>query len=143
MKRTTIALLIVVLGFSFATVMDADAGWFGKDKKEEAKYVPRYDRYPTMGFQKGVLMRDARTGWRLGELNIQFMEDCQVSTDGAEEGYLQEGRTAVITGPRWGNTVVAWRVRVLAMDQTYNTFDSNVVLEEGATPNVSVGHAPE
>lgn len=144
MKRTTIVLLVVVLGLSFAATMDADAGWFGKDKKEkETKYVPRYDAYPTMGFHKGTLGRGVGTEWRLDGMDLQFMGDCEISTDGVEEGYLQEGRTAVITGPRWGNTIVAWRVRVLAMDETYNSYDSNVVLSEGATAGVSVGTAPQ
>lgn len=144
MKRATIVLLAVVLGLSFATAMDADAGWFGKDnKEEETKYVPRYDKYPTMGFHSGILKQGMGANWRLDELDLQFMTECEISTDGAEEGFLQEGREAIITGPRWGNTIVAWRVQVKAMDQTYNSYDSNEVLEEGATPLVSVGRGPQ
>jgi len=144
MKRATMIFLVVVMGLSLTAVVDADAGWFGKDKKEkEAKDVPRYDKFPTMGFHKGVLGRDTGVGWRLDDFDVQFMEDCEISTEGAEEGYLQEGRIAIISGPRWGNTIVAWRVRVMSRDETYNTYDSNDVLVDGATPGVAVGRAPQ
>jgi len=147
MKRATIILLAVVVGITFTTVVDADAGWFGKDKKEkEDKRIHRYDKYPTMEFHKGVLGRGLGVGWRLGELDVQFMKDCEIYTDGTEEGSLREGRTAVIMGSRWGNTIVAWQVRVLSQEESYDTheaYDPNVVLTEGATKGVSVGVAPQ
>ena len=144
MKRTTIFILMVVLGLSFTAAMDADAGWFSKDKNDkETKYVPRYDEYPTMGFHKGVLKRGAGNGWRLNDIDVQFMGDCKIITDGSDEGYLQEGRIALITGPRWGNTVVAWRVRVMSMDDPFNDYNSQTALEPGASPGVAVGHGPE
>jgi hypothetical protein len=144
MKRASIIFLAAVLTLSFAVAVDADAGWFGKDKKEnETKDPHRFDRYPSMDFHRGVLKRDHRTGWRLDGLTLQFMSECEVTVDGSDKGDLQEGRSAIVTGPRWGNTIVAWRVRVMNNKPSYGNYDSDIELKQGASPYVSQGNGPE
>ncbi len=145
MKRTSIVLMVVALAVSFAVVVDAEAGLFGKKNKDkEEKYLPRYDKSPSLEFHQGILHRNTRTGWRLGDLDIQFLSDCKILADGVEDAELREGRPAIVTGPRWGNTIVAWRVRVMKWDQNYDNTDPNMNLQESdVTPLVSVGTSPQ
>ena len=117
MKRFTILMLMAVFAVGVIAAPAADAGWFKKDKPrrtEKPEWMKKPQRYeaPLMDFHAGILQQDGLTGWKLGEMKIQFDRDCLITTDGAEEGYLDAGREAIVMGPRIGDTILAWSVRV-------------------------------
>ncbi len=121
MKRFTILMLVTVFALGVVAAPGADAGWFKKDKEkrtEKPEWMKKPQRYegPVMDFHSGVLQQDGWTGWKLGEVKIQFTKDCRISTDGAEEGYLDAGREAIVMGPQFGDTIMAWSVRVVKPD---------------------------
>ena len=121
MKTITILTLALVLTIGVVATPQADAGWFKKDKPERTEKPewmkkPRRFDGPVMSFHSGVLQQDGWTGWKLGETKIQFTKDCFITTDGAEEGYLDAGREAIVMGPKIGDTILAWSVRVLQPD---------------------------
>ncbi len=139
-----IAIIILALVVSASMSVGANAGWFGNDKKEEDKNeAHRFENYPTMKFYKGTLRRDTYAGWRLDDLSMQLMANSTVTTDGAEEGFLQEGKPAIVMGAQYGSTLVVWRVRVMQPENDYGQKDSNVHVEPGPNPDVGVGTGPE
>ncbi len=145
MKRiVSITFVLILAGIMVAS--SADAGWFGnkdKDKDKEKKMVPRYDEYPSMGFTQGRLGRDSYSGWKVGQYEVRFTGTCQVVNEDGEAADLQEGRKALIMGPRWGNTVIAWRVKIMSSLENQGNQDPNVHLQEGESPYVAVGTAPQ
>jgi hypothetical protein len=120
MKRITIIVLALAIASGAVTALDAEAGIFSKkkskrtEKPEWMKKPQRYENMPAMSFHSGVLQQDGWTGWKLGELKLQFAKDCQITTAGTDEGYLDAGRQAFVMGPQVGDTIVAWNVRVSA-----------------------------
>jgi hypothetical protein len=143
MKRITITLLVLAFVAGAVATPDAEAGLFKKDKSKRTekpdwmKKPHRYDNAPRMSFHSGVLQQDGWTGWKLGELKLQLAKDCFITSDGVETGTLDAGRQAFVMGPRVGDTIVAWSVRV---NQQWvpesNTYDSNVELKKSeANPN--------
>ncbi|MDX2474781.1 MAG: hypothetical protein QNL91_13860 [Candidatus Krumholzibacteria bacterium] len=124
MKRITVLLLALVMALGVVATPEASAGWFKKDKKPERTEKPDWmkkpQRYegPRMSFHSGVLQQDGQTGWKLGETSIQFAKDCLITTDGAEGGYLDAGREAIVMGPKFGDTILAWSIRVTQPDYT-------------------------
>lgn len=130
MKRITIITLALVFVLGVVAVPSADAGWLKKDKAkrtEKPDWMKKPQRYegPTMSFHSGVLQQDGWTGWKLGETKIQFAKECLITADGVEGATLDAGREAVIMGPRFGDTILAWSVRVLkpsfAMGRSMNS----------------------
>jgi hypothetical protein len=118
MKRITVLLLALVMALGVVATPEAGAGLFKKDKKPERTEKPDWMKKPQrfegprMSFHSGVLQQDGLNGWKLGETTIQLAEDCLITTDGAEEGYLDAGRDAIVMGPQFGDTIVAWSIRV-------------------------------
>lgn len=72
-----------------------------------------FDRDPSMSFHSGTLRRDGLAGWRVGEVALQLTADATVMGPDGQESFLQEGREAVVMGPRFGSTMLAWSVRML------------------------------
>lgn len=137
MKRITATLLALIFAFGLGVAPDADAGWRKKDKPkrtEKPEWMKKPHRYgdgPTMSFHSGVLQQDGWTGWKLGETKLQFAKDCVFTGDGAAEGVLDAGRRAFVMGPRVGDTIVAWSVRVGYIEAPIeNSDDSNVSVEK-------------
>ena len=124
MKRITVLLLALVMALGVVAAPEAGAGWFKKDKKPERTEKPDWmkkpQRYegPRMSFHSGVLQQDGPSGWKLGETSIQLTKDCLITVDGAEEGYLDAGRDAIVMGPKFGDTILAWSIRVTQPDYT-------------------------
>ncbi len=123
MKRITI--LTLALAFTLGTVMapEAGAGWLKKDgpkRTEKPEWMKKPQRYdgPAMSFHSGILQQDGWSGWKLDEMKIQLAKDCLITTDGAEEGSLDAGRKAIVMGPRFGDTILAWSIRVTKPDFT-------------------------
>ena len=145
MKRTMTILAL----FAAAALLTApaEAGLF-KKSKQKAKPVEtelagswRYDRLPAMSFHKGVLQNVGTNVWKIGELTLQLAPGCQI--EGGISA-LQSGRTAVVMGPRSGNTILAWSVdlkRTQAAARAPAAPGTEIVWSE-ADPTVGEGHAP-
>lgn len=143
MKRTMILMTALVLALGAVSAPDADAGWFNKDKAQRTekpewmKKAQRYNDLPTMSFHSGVLQQDGISGWKLGETNVQFAKDCRITTDGVEGASLDAGREAVVMGPKFGDTILAWSVRIQQPEFSVgHTTSSEVQLQYSETnPN--------
>ena len=143
MKRITILTLALVFTLGVTVAPTADAGWLKKDKAKRTekpewmKKPQRYDEVPTMSFHSGVLQQDGWTGWKVGETKIQFAKDCLITSDGAETGSLDAGRKAIVMGPKFGDTILAWSVRVIKPEFTVGrTTSAGVQLQYSETnPN--------
>lgn len=145
LKLTTICLGLALV-LTAVTAVGADAGMFGKSKKEkrteksEEEMAPRrFDKYPNMQFMGGTLSQDAHTGWKLGETPLYLAKDCVITMEGSDEGYLEEGREAVVMGSMVGGTISALAINV--MQPVYKTIgmgDSQELKEPGENPNVGV-----
>ncbi len=145
MKRITISMLVLVFAAGLVAAPAADAGWFKKDKAKRTekpdwmKKPQRYDQMPTMSFHAGTLQQDGWTGWKLGEVKLSFAKDCVITADGSDEGFLDAGRQAFVMGPRVGDTIVAWSVRVGQPPvPIQNTYDAAITVEK-STANPSCG----
>ena len=145
MKRTMIILAL----FAAAALLTApaEAGLFKKNKKkakpEETQLAGswRYDRLPAMSFHKGVLQNVGPDIWKIGEMTMQLAPGCQVS---GGTSALQSGRTAVVMGPRAGNTIIAWSVELQkpqAAVAAPRTAGTEIVWSE-SDATVGEGHAP-
>jgi hypothetical protein len=146
MKRTIIIALALVLVFGLAT---AEAGQRDKksrkaSKKGQRTEMPdnwsqvRYDQFPTMSYLAGMLNRDGWHGWSLDGVSLVLKDDCTITVDGQSDGFLQEGRKAIVMGSRTGDTMVAWSVRVMGMDYSDPTPSPYFRREPGPNPNVGV-----
>lgn len=109
------------------------------EKTEEMKKPHRFDNLPTMEFLGGTLSRDAHAGWKIGETPLYVRGDCVVTMDGVEgEGWLVEGREAVVMGARMGGAISAWSINVTQPE--YKTLGSKMDQEgKEAGPNPNVG----
>ncbi len=121
MKRITVVTLALVFVIGVFAAPNADAGWFNKkksDRTEKPDWMKKPKRYdgPVMSFHSGVLQQDGWTGWKLGETKIQFADECLITTDGVAGGVLDAGSNAIIMGPKFGDTILAWSVRVQKPD---------------------------
>ncbi len=145
MKRITILMLALIFVLGTVAAPGADAGWLNKkkpkrtEKPEWMKQAQRYDKVPTMSFHSGVLQQDGISGWKLGETSIQFAKDCYISTDGVEGGSLDAGRDAVVMGPKFGDTILAWSVRVQKPSFTMGRTVSNEVQLQYSDTNPDCG----
>lgn len=143
LKLTTICLGLV-LALTAATVVEAQAGVFGKNKKkertektEEEMTPRRFDKYPSMHFMGGTLTRDAHSGWKLGETPLFLGADCVITVEDSDEGFLEEGREAVVMGSMIGGSISA--VSILVMKPAYRNMglaQSKELKEAGPNPNV-------
>ena len=146
MKRAIPAVLILALVLSTMAVPEAGAGWFnkGKDKDQESKTTPRYDLYPSLSFHKGVLDRGMGQAWRLDDVNLQVRSDCVITSDFGGEAVLVEGREAIVMGSRIGDTIIAFRVRIVKPDRPNDGVrKSSEVRPSDVDPTVGIGTGPE
>jgi hypothetical protein len=145
MKRTIIIALALVLVFGLAT---AEAGQRDKKgrkapKKGQRTEMPdtwtqvRYDEFPTMSYKAGLLTREGWHGWSIDGVSLTLRENCTIMND-EDDGFLQEGRKAIVMGSRVGDTMVAWSVRVMGMDYSSPTPSPYFRREPGPNPNVGV-----
>lgn len=146
MKRIALYLLVAGTAGWLIVATGAQAGWFGqgKDKDDGAgDPAPRYDNYPTMSFHVGTLTRNGYSGWKLGDLDVQFRPDCEIGAHGEEAGGLSEGRQVIISGARVGDTILAIRVTVLNpnWDMGPANMDQKVTWST-SDPTVGVGTGP-
>ena len=143
MKRMmflTIALAVLV---TVSITDEANAGWFTKDKKEEVdNKAHRFELFPSMSFFNGTIRKDTYSGWLLDDLSLQLVSKSSVTMDGSEEGFLQEGQTAMVMGVKYGTTLLAYRVRVMKPDYGYAQNDVVENLQPGPHPNISIGNGP-
>lgn len=144
MKRTMIILAL----FAAAALLTApaEAGLFKKSKKKakpEATQLAetwRYDRLPAMSFHKGVLQNVGTNVWKVGEVTMQLAPGCQI--EGGISA-LQSGRTAVVMGPRAGNTIIAWNIDLKKPQASARgpLAPGTEIEWSEADPSVGVGHA--
>jgi len=106
--------------------------------------VPRYDNYPTMSFQKGILSRGIGQSWELEGLKLHFVSGCQVTNEMGAEGSLSDGREALVVGSRMGDTMIVQRVRILKPDNLNEGLASSAqVIPSDVDPTVGEGTGPE
>jgi len=144
MKNFKLAMIGLGLALTVMVVTDAEAGRRKKpekgartEKTEEMKKPHRFDNLPTMDFLGGILSRDAHSGWKGGETPLYLHGDCVITMDGADEGWLEEGREAVVMGARVGGAISAWSIHV--SQPSYKTMGSSMskeLKESGPNPNV-------
>ena len=151
-RRTTLLMSLVLLGLMFSSVT-ADAGWRDRkdrDKREKARRervenTPRYDNYPTMGFFAGELRQGGFAEWTLDEAGIYLTKDCNVVDEEGNDADLMSGRQALIMGPRIGDTIVAWSIRIMKpeWDQPSSRGSDVDITWSEVDPTVGVGTGPE
>lgn len=145
MKNLKLAMICLALAAMVISVGDAEAGKRNKPKKgarteksEEMKVPRRFDNLPSMEFMGGTLTRDAHSGWKLGETPLYVRGDCVITMDGSDDGWLEEGREAVVMGARTGGAISAWSIHVA--QPAYKTMGSSMAAElKEAGPNPNVG----
>lgn len=141
MKRTIPVFLILTFVLSSLVVPEAGAGWLDKFKKKEheTKLTPRYDLYPTMSFHKGVLRRGAGLGWLLDGAELEIRSGCRVTSDFGDGAGLEEGQTAIVMGPIIGETINAYRVRIVKPEYMWEgTPQTTEVTPSEVDPTVGV-----
>jgi len=144
MKHPKLAMIFLVLAMTVMVVTEVEAGRIKKPKKgartektEEMKKPAKFDNYPSMQFTSGVLSRDALTGWRIGDIPLYVHKDCSIYLEGAEEGYLEEGREAVVMGSMIGDAMSAMSIHISNPSYMMNGTDSlETIKEPGENPNV-------
>lgn len=144
MKTPKLAMICLVFALATMVVADAEA-WFKKkdlkgsrtEKAAELKIPRRFDNNPTMDFLGGTLSRDAHSGWKIGNTSLYLHKDCVVTMDGAEDGWLEAGRQAVVMGSRVGNAVSARSIHIAQPEyKTIGLSQSKEPKEAGPNPNV-------
>ena len=130
-NRLNILVPVLILALVVTCGDTAVAGLFGrsKDKDTEKELKTwRFDRQPTMNFARGILSQDSYgSGWDLGEITIHVTKKCKVIGEDGKQTVLRAGREAVIMGPRVGNTIVAWQIRILEPNFMQPMGDSGIV----------------
>lgn len=144
MKNFKLAMIGLGLALTVMVVTDAEAGRRNKtekgartEKTEEMKKPHRFDNLPTMDFLGGILTRDAHSGWKIGNTPLYLHGDCVITMDGTDEGWLEEGREAVVMGARMGEAISAWSIHVAQPQyKTIGLSQSEELKEAGPNPNV-------
>ena len=144
MKNFKLAMICLGLALTVMVVTDAEAGRKKKpakgartEKTEEMKKPHRFDNQPTMEFLGGTLTKDAHSGWKIGDTPLYLRGDCVITMDGVGEGWLEEGREAVIMGARMGGAITAWSIHVAQPEyKTIGHSQSKELKEVGPNPNV-------
>ena len=144
MKNFKLAMIGLGLALTVMVVTDAEAGRRKKpekgartEKTEEMKKPQRFDNLPTMDFLGGTLTRDAHSGWKIGDTPLYLHGDCVITMDGQDEGWLEEGREAVVMGARVDGAISAWSIHVAQPQyKTIGLSQSKELKEAGPNPNV-------
>jgi hypothetical protein len=144
MKHLKLAMIGTALVLVTMVATEADAKKMKKppkgsrtEKTEEMKIPRRFDNYPPMHFLGGILTRDGMSGWKVGEIPLYLHKDCVITMDGADEGWLEEGRNAVVMGAKIGNAISAWSVHLSLPEFSNAEYSSKKELKEaGNNPNV-------
>jgi hypothetical protein len=145
MRNKWIITLLVVAFCGGLWAEGAQAGWFDKKQKKEKEKTARthrYDFFPTMSYHQGVLRRDTFSGWKLNTTPMQLIKGVAVTSDGVEGVMLQEGQKVVVMGSKVGDTIVAWRVRVVEQDWNVTRDTSRDGEIEWSTEDPTVGEGP-
>lgn len=122
MKRIIGAGLALALVVGVLAAPPAEAGLFKKKKPKRTempewmKEPKRFEDTPRMGFVAGTLERDGWSGWKVGDMSLQFSKNCRFTSGGVELTDLDPGSEVLVMGPRIGTTLVAWSVRVQQPD---------------------------
>lgn len=144
MKHLKVAMVCLGLALTVMVVNEAEAGRIKKpakgartEKTEEEMQPRRFDRLPSMQFMSGTLTRDPHSGWKIGETPLYLSSRCVITTQGSEEGMLEEGAKAVVMGSMVGGAISAWTVNVSQPDFHMKDFSQGGGLKEaGENPNV-------
>lgn len=145
MKLLKLATICLSFALTFMVVNEAEAGRMKKpakeartEKTEEQMQPRRFDNYPSMEFVSGTLTQDPHSGWKIGETPLYISSRCVITTEGSDEGMLQEGAKAVIMGSKLGEAISAWTVNVSTAGYEMGYFNKSAGLREPG-PNPDVG----
>lgn len=151
MKTRTAIIAALCVAAGALVTSDADASKPRRDRNKDkgetgekrtempAMYTEaqRLDRDPSMSFHRGTLRRDGLSGWMVGDLELQLRKDAAVLGPDGQKASLQEGRDVIVMGPRFGNTMVGWNVRMLGPESPGMQSGREVVKEPSdTTPDV-------
>lgn len=143
MKQRMILLLLGLTFLGTVSTQSVQAGWFDKKNKEETPAkTHRYNVFPTMSFHVGTLRRDTYSGWKLDDTPLQFMPKARITAGGQEVQVLNEGTRAIIMGEKVGETLVAWRVRIMESDWNVDRDTSRDGEITWSTSDPTVGESP-
>jgi len=144
MKKMTIITLALALLVTTSMPNEAGAGWFDKKDKKVEKYnaAHRFDLFPSMAFFSGTIQRDSYAGWQLDDLGLQMAGNATVTMEGSEDAFLQEGRSAIVMGVKYGTTLVAYRVRIMKSFEDYSNLSHGERVEPGDDPDVGIMTGP-
>jgi hypothetical protein len=134
----------LIIALAVVSADDAAAGLFGKkqDTEQRAK-AWRFDLLPTMSFTKGKISQDVVAGWAIDDLRVQLAPQCSIVDQDGQKADLYDGQNVIIMGPRAGNTIVAWQVRLMPRDVNGQLrSDTNDIVRSESDPTVGVGTGP-
>lgn len=148
-SKMRILIPVLVLVLVAVTGDPAQAGLFGKNKPKYERMEKefkawRYDRMPTMSFASGTMSRSSFTGWEMDNVQVHLKKDCAIIDSEGEPTDLTEGKQVVVMGPRVGNTIIAWQIRVMKPNYRHSGADAGKNIEwSDVDPTVGVGTGPE
>lgn len=147
MKRAIPAALILAILVVLAAAPAAHAGFLDKWTKKEAaqtKAAPRYDLYPTMTYHTGVLGHGVAASWTLDDADLLVRADCRISSDFGGKAELTAGKEALVTGVKFGSTIIAYSVRLVKPDyMNAGAVKSSEVVPSEVDPTVGHGQGPQ
>jgi len=143
MKHLKLAMICLGFALTVMVVTEAEAGRIKKppkgsrtEKSEEMQVPQSYEKYPPMHFVTGVLSRDPHSGWMIGDTPLLVHKNCTIYLEGAEEGWLEEGREAIVMGSWLENSISAVSIRMTNPDFNPNKRDAlEGLMEPGEDPN--------
>jgi hypothetical protein len=147
MKRiiTIAAALCLVFGLLTAEAGQRDKPTRDAPPKGKRTEMPEgsmdrrdFDEFPTMTYVTGTLNQSGMGTWRVGEMDLVLRDGCTISAENEDVGFLRDGSKALVMGPKAGNTIVAWSVRVMGPDYSDPTPSFHFTREPGSNPNVGV-----
>ena len=146
MKHLKLATICLVFAMAVMVVADAEAGKIKKppkgsrtEKPEHMMAPHHFDYQPEMTFVAGVLSKDPQVGWKVGDTPLYLSQECVIYLDGTEDGWLEEGRDAVVMGSKAGEAISAWSVHMGDSGSKYMGTDiSSELKEPGKNPNVGM-----
>jgi hypothetical protein len=145
MNRNRALLVTTLATATLCLSVMAAADGLDRDSDTQNKAI-RVDKMPTMQFLRGVLEKDMRGNWKIGNYMLSMRRKAFLSMEGqgAESAELREGYHAILMGHGYGENFIVFSGIVQNPDYTNpgGVDEENVVWSE-SDPNVGLGEGPE